>query len=362
MHILTAKIKDCDSLHIMPSARQSVRNYVMIEQFSRKIEVKMINIGIVGYGNVGKACEKIALGDRDINVVGVFTRRNPRGVQAGCKKLYSASDLPKFKGKIDVLLLCVGSAFDLTDTALALAKDFNTVDSFDTHSKMAEYAQKLNSIAVDNGRLCYFGIGWDPGLFSLCRALFSSVIPNCDVQTFWGKGVSQGHSEAIRKIDGVLLAKQYTVPKENALKEAREGRGQLLSVRDKHLRECYVVAKEGANKAVIEDKIKNMPDYFAPYDTIVHFISKEEFEKEHGKSPHGGFVLASGDCCGEKCNLELSLKTQSNPHFTASVLVAYAKANAMAYQNGDRGAKSVIDIPISYLCEGEWIDKIGRFI
>lgn len=144
---------------------------------------------------------------------------------------------------------------------------------------MAEYAQKLNSIAVDNGRLCYFGIGWDPGLFSLCRALFSSVIPNCDVQTFWGKGVSQGHSEAIRRIDGVLLAKQYTVPKENALKVAREGRGQLLSVRDKHLRECYVVAKEGANKAVIEDKIKNMPDYFAPYDTIVHFISKEEFEK-----------------------------------------------------------------------------------
>ncbi len=322
----------------------------------------MINIGIVGYGNVGKACEKIALEDRDINVVGVFTRRNPEDVKTACKKVYSAGDLPKFKGKIDVLILCVGSAFDLTNTALALAKDFNTVDSFDTHSKMTDYAKKLHSIAMDNGRLCYLGIGWDPGIFSLCRVLFSAVIPSSNVQTFWGKGVSQGHSEAIRKIDGVLLAKQYTIPKETALKEAREGRGQLLSARDKHLRECYVVVKEGANKAVIEEKIKNMPDYFAPYDTIVHFISKEEFEKEHSGSAHGGFVLASGETGGEKCNLELSLKAQSNPDFTASVLVAYAKANALAYQKGDRGAKSVIDIPISNLCESEWIDKIGRFI
>lgn len=362
MHILTAKIKDCDSLHIMPSARKSVRNYVIIKQICRKIEVKMINIGIVGYGNVGKACEKTALEDRDINVAGVFTRRNPKDVITACNKVYAASELPRFKGKIDVLILCVGSAFDLRSTAFELAKDFNTVDSFDTHSKMTEYAEKLNSIAVEYNRLCYFGMGWDPGVFSLCRALFWAIIPNSDVQTFWGKGVSQGHSEAIRKIDGVLLAKQYTIPKDNALKEAREGRGQLLSVRDKHLRECYVVAKDGANKAIIEDKIKNMPDYFAPYDTIVHFISKEEFEKEHSGSAHGGFVLASGETGGEKCNLELSLKAQSNPDFTASVLLAYAKANALAYQNGDRGAKSVIDIPISYLCEGEWIDKIRRFI
>ena len=349
-------------MHIMPSARESVRNYVSNDAFCRKIEVKMINIGIVGYGNVGKACEQIALNDDNINVVGIFTRRNPSELQTKCKKVYFASDFPKFKGKIDVLILCVGSAFDLTDTALNLAKDFNTVDSFDTHSKMAEYAQNLNSIALNCGRLCYFGIGWDPGIFSLCRALFSNVMPNCDIQTFWGKGVSQGHSEAIRKIDGVLLAKQYTIPKDSALKAAREGQGQSLTVRDKHLRECYVVAKEGANKAVIEDKIKNMPDYFAPYDTIVHFISKEEFEKEHSGSEHGGFVLANGDICSNTCNLELSLNAQSNPLFTASVLIAYAKANALAYQKGDRGAKSMIDIPISYFCDGEWIDKIGRFI
>lgn len=349
-------------MHIMPSARESVRNYVGKDAFCRKIEVKMINIGIVGYGNVGKACEQIALADSGINLVGVFTRRNPSDVQTKCKKVYSASDLYKFKGKIDVLILCVGSAFDLTNTAYSLAKDFNTVDSFDTHSKMAEYAENLNSIALKCGRLCYFGIGWDPGIFSLCRALFSSVMPDCDVQTFWGKGVSQGHSEAIRKIDGVLLAKQYTIPKENALKAAREGQGRLLTVRDKHLRECYVVAKDGANKAIIEEKIKNMPDYFAQYDTIVHFIGKEELEKEHSGSEHGGFVLANGDICGNKCNLELSLSAQSNPFFTASVLIAYAKANALAYQKGDRGAKSMIDIPISYLCKGEWIDKIGRFI
>ena len=346
----------------MPCARKSVRNYVTIWKICRKTEVKMVNIGIVGYGNVGKACEKIALENREINIAGIFTRRNPENVKTACGKVYKADDLIKFKGKIDVLILCVGSAFDLTDTALNLARDFNTVDSFDTHSKMTEYAVNLNSTALSCGRLCYFGIGWDPGIFSLCRALFSSVVPNCDVQTFWGKGVSQGHSEAIRKIDGVLLAKQYTIPKESALKAAREGRGQSLTVRDKHLRECYVVAKDGANKAVIEDKIKNMPDYFAPYDTIVHFIGKEEFEKEHSGNEHGGFVLASGETGGEKCNLELSLKAQSNPDFTASVLVAYAKANALAYQKGDRGAKSVMDIPISYLCEGEWIDKIGRFI
>ena len=322
----------------------------------------MINIVIVGYGNVGKACEKIALGDRDINVVGVFTRRNPSEVQTCCKKVYSASDLPKFKGKIDVLLLCVGSAFDLTDTALALAKDFNTVDSFDTHSKMAEYAQKLNSIAVDNGRLCYFGIGWDPGLFSLCRALFSSVIPNCDVQTFWGKGVSQGHSEAIRRIKGVKNAKQYTIPKENALKLAREGKGEGLTPRDKHLRECFVVAEDDADKAEIENEIVNMPDYFAGYDTIVHFVDEKYFFEHCDGMEHGGFVLANSIFDGFESRAEFSLALKSNPTFTAGVLISYAKANAKAFLRGDRGVKTMLDIPICDVLGGEWIDKVKRFV
>lgn len=322
----------------------------------------MTRIGIVGYGNVGKACEKLALQDKNCEVTGVFTRRNPDEVRSFGAEVYSANDLQLFKDKIDVLMLCVGSAFDLTNTALNLAKDFNTVDSFDTHSKMPLYAEKLQSVAVRNDRLCYFGIGWDPGLFSLCRAMFSSILPDCDVQTFWGKGVSQGHSEAIKRIEGVKYAKQYTIPKSEALKKAREGHGATLSNSDKHLRECFVVARNGANKAQIEAEIKSMPDYFAEYDTIVHFIDEATYINEHGGFPHGGVVTAFGKADEWNCNMEFSLKLQNNPFFTAAIMLAYAKANAKSYDKGERGAKSVIDIPVSVLADGEWIDKIKRFI
>lgn len=322
----------------------------------------MISIGIVGYGNVGKACEKILMNDADVELMGIFTRRPPEKVVTECKKVYSANDLPSFKDKIDVLILCVGSQHDLTDTALKLAEDFNTVDSFDTHAKMAEYARNLNLTALECDKLCYFGIGWDPGLFSLLRAMFCGIAENCDVQTFWGKGVSQGHSEAIRRIKGVENAKQYTIPKEEAVIKARNGQGQTLTLRDKHLRECFVTLKDGANREDIEKRIKEMPDYFADYDTIVHFIDKVEFEKEHSHSMHGGFVLGNASVNGEKCNMEFSLKLEDNPSFTASVLVSYAKANVKAYKQGKRGAKSIIDIPIADLCGGEWIDKIQRFI
>mgnify|MGYP002520572683 FL=1 len=322
----------------------------------------MTRIGIVGYGNVGKACEKLALYDENCEIIGIFTRRNPKQVRPLGSKVYSATDLPSFKGKIDVLILCVGSAFDLTDTALTLAKDFNTVDSFDTHSKMPRYAEKLQTVAEKNDRLCYFGIGWDPGLFSLCRALFSSVLPDCDVQTFWGKGVSQGHSEAIKRLDGVKFAKQYTIPKSEALKKAREGRGAPLSNRDKHLRECFVVAQDWADKARIEAQIKSIPDYFAEYDTIVHFIDEATYISEHSGFPHGGVVTAFGKADEWNCNMEFSLKLENNPFFTAAIMLAYAKANAKSYLKGERGAKSVIDIPVSLLADGEWIDKIKRFI
>ncbi len=322
----------------------------------------MTRIGIVGYGNVGKACEKLALNDENCEIIGIFTRRNPKQVRSLGSKVYSATDLPSFKGKIDVLILCVGSAFDLTDTALTLAKDFNTVDSFDTHSKMPLYAEKLQSVAEKNDRLCYFGIGWDPGLFSLCRALFSSVLPDCDVQTFWGKGVSQGHSEAIKRLDGVKFAKQYTIPKPEALKKAREGGGAPLSNREKHLRECFVVAQDGADKARIEAQIKSIPDYFAEYDTIVHFIDETTYINEHSGFPHGGVVTAFGKADEWDCNMEFSLKLENNPFFTAAIMLAYAKANAKSYLKGARGAKSVIDIPVSLLADGEWIDKIKRFI
>lgn len=320
---------------------------------------KKIKIGIVGYGNLGKACEKIALSDDKIELVGVFSRRNDVKSPFGTM-VYAQDDI--FDFDIDVALLCVGSQSDLTRTACKIAEKFNTVDSFDTHAEMTKYIDRMTEIVNNNDRLCYVGIGWDPGVFSLCRAFFTAVMQNANVQTFWGKGVSQGHSEAIRRIDGVLDAKQYTIPKENALKLAREGKGDTLLPRDKHLRECFVVAKVGANKAKIENEIKNMPNYFAEYDTIVHFVDEEYFKEHCSDTAHGGFVLANGGFDGFKSSAELTLKLESNPLFTASVLTSYAKTNARAFERGCRGVKTILDIPVCDVLEGIWIDKVKAFV
>lgn len=329
----------------------------------------MIRLGIVGYGNLGKACEQIALSDNDIELVGIFTRRNPSEVTSRYKsKIYSFYDIHDFSEKIDVLALCVGSKDDLINTSLSL-NDFNTVDSFDTHSKMSGYIQKLQSNTVDFDKLHFIGIGWDPGVFSLMRAYFSAILPSCNLNTFWGRGVSQGHSEALRNIDGVLYAKQYTVPNENALNSARKGENIGLKDTDRHLRECYIVAKEGENQSEnvkirneIVKKIVNMPYYFQGYKVKVFFIDKETFFREHSGLAHGGEVIASGKIVGNNCGFDFSLKTQSNPHLTASILLSYAKCNVKMSKSGQKGVKTVLDIPISCLLQGDWIDKVAHFI
>lgn len=310
----------------------------------------MIKIAIIGYGNLGKACERIAYDSTDFKITGIFTRRNPKDmVSPYGSKFYPQDDIFGFENDIDVVCICTGSANDVTGLGVRLASRFNTIDSFDTHAKMSEYYDTMNKTARDSGRLCFVGIGWDPGLFSLMRALFDGVLKDGNTQTFWGRGVSQGHSEAVRRIKGVEDAKQYTVPKPEALRLAREGKGAGLTEREKHLRECYVVAEDGADKGQIEHEIVTMPNYFEPYDTTVHFIGKEEFEAEHSGMPHAGFVLRMGNVNGQSQRLEFSLNLDSNPDFTASVLMAYARANAYMFKNGERGAKCILEIPVSAL-------------
>ncbi|MBQ6727557.1 MAG: diaminopimelate dehydrogenase [Clostridia bacterium] len=311
----------------------------------------MIKVGIVGYGNLGRGVCLAVDKAKDFECVGVFTRRQPESVNPITGyKVYSVNDLQKFKGKIDVLILCGGSATDLPATTANYIKDFNTVDSFDTHAKIPEYFEKLDKIAKDNGTLGIISVGWDPGVFSMARLLFGSVLPDGKDYTFWGKGVSQGHSDAIRRIAGVKNAIQYTVPKEEALARVRNGENPELSVREKHARECFVVAEDGADRARIEKEIKEMPNYFADYDTTVHFISEEELKAHHNKLAHGGVVIRSGKTTDENSELlQLSLKLDSNPEFTGSVLTAYARAIYRLSQKGEKGVKTVFDIPLKYL-------------
>ncbi len=311
----------------------------------------MINVAIVGYGNLGRGVELASLKASDINLVGIFSRRDPKTVNVLTKtKVYSVSELKEFKGKIDVLILCGGSATDLPTTTAEYLKDFNTVDSFDTHAKIPEYFNKLDKIAKENDHLNAISIGWDPGVFSMARALFSSVLSDGTDYTFWGKGVSQGHSDAIRRIDGVKNAIQYTIPKEEVIKRIKDGERPILTAREKHLRECFVVLKEGADSKKVEKQIKEMPNYFADYDTVVHFISEEELKKNHSRLPHGGFVLRSGETTSENSHiLELSLKLDSNPEFTGSVLLAFSRAVYKMYKDGKRGTVTALDIPLSYL-------------
>lgn len=312
-----------------------------------------IRIAIFGYGNLGKGVECAVKQNPDTELVGVFTRREPSSLKTLTgAPVYSADDILNFKNQIDVLILCGGSATDLPIYTAKLAENFNVVDSFDTHAKIPEHFEKVDKVSKLNKTTSVISVGWDPGMFSLNRLYASSVLAESEYYTFWGKGVSQGHSDAIRRIKGVKDAKQYTVPIESALERVRNGENPELSTREKHLRECYVVVEEGADKARIENEIKTMPNYFADYDTTVNFISQQELNEKHSGIPHGGFVICSGKTGIDKQNnnvVEYSLKLDSNPEFTASVLVAYARATYRLSLEKSYGCKTVLDIPPSYL-------------
>ncbi len=308
-----------------------------------------IKVGILGYGNLGRGVELAVSKAEDMELVAVFTRRDNVVTNMGIKCI-NVNKIEEYKDRIDVLIMCGGSATDLPVQGVQMIKNFNTVDSFDTHAKIPEYFANMDKVAKQNGKLGIISVGWDPGLFSMARMLFGAVLPDGNDYTFWGKGVSQGHSDAIRRVNGVKAGIQYTIPKDEALAKVRNAENPVLSAREKHLRECFVVLEEGADKAKVESEIKNMPNYFADYDTIVHFVSEQELKQNHNKMPHGGFVIRSGNTADEhKHVLELSIKLDSNPEFTSSVLTAYARAIAKLAKEGKTGAVTVFDIPLSYL-------------
>lgn len=308
-----------------------------------------IKVGILGYGNLGRGVELAVSKAEDMELVAVFTRRDNVVTNMGIKCI-NVNKIEEYKDRIDVLIMCGGSATDLPVQGVQMIKNFNTVDSFDTHAKISEYFANMDKVAKQNGKLGIISVGWDPGLFSMARMLFGAVLPDGNDYTFWGKGVSQGHSDAIRRVNGVKAGIQYTIPKDEALKKVRNAENPVLSAREKHLRECFVVLEDGADKAKVESEIKNMPNYFADYDTIVHFVSEQELKQNHNKMPHGGFVIRSGNTTDEhKHVLELSIKLDSNPEFTSSVLTAYARAIAKLAKEGKTGAVTVFDIPLSYL-------------
>lgn len=322
----------------------------------------MINIGIMGYGNLGKGVEIASQVNDDINLVAIFTRRDPKDIKTLYNtKVVSVSEIENYKDKIDVLIICGGSATDLPHLTPKYAKMFNVIDSFDTHANILTHFDNVNKEALSSNHIALISCGWDPGLFSLNRLMAESILNDGNTYTFWGKGVSQGHSDAIRRIDGVKKAVQYTIPIEDALNKVRNNENPNLTTREKHLRECYIVAYENADKEKIEKEIKTMPNYFAEYDTIVHFIDEETFNKEHSKMPHGGFVIRSGKTGVNKENnqiIEYSLKLDSNPEFTSSVLVCYARALYKMYKEGITGAKTVFDIPPVYLSNKSNIDLL----
>ena len=313
----------------------------------------MINVGIYGYGNLGRGVECAIRQNDDFSLVGIFTRRNPESVKTVFDTpVYSASEVLSFKDKIDVLIICGGSATDLPEQTPMLSQHFNVVDRFDTHAKIPEHFSRVNEVCIKNNKTSLISSGWDPGLFSLNRVYASSVLADSKFYTFWGKGVSQGHSDAIRRINGVKDAKQYTIPVDSSLELVRSGVAPELSTRQKHTRECFVVVEDGADKNKIENEIKTMPNYVADYDTTVHFISQAELDKNHAGIPHGGFVICTGKTGVNGNNnhvIEYSLKLDSNPEFTASVLVCYARAVYKMSKKGDFGCKTVFDVPPAYL-------------
>lgn len=313
-----------------------------------------IRIGIFGYGNLGRGVEAAIRQNDDMELAAVFTRRDPATVKIATEgvKVCHTDDAKNMINDIDVMILCGGSATDLPIQTPELAKLFNVVDSFDTHARIPEHFANVDSVAKQSGRVALISVGWDPGLFSLNRLYASAILPEGNSYTFWGKGVSQGHSDAIRRVEGVLDGKQYTIPVESALDAVRSGTNPELTTRQKHIRECFVVAEEGADLARIENEIKNMPNYFADYDTTVHFITAEELKRDHSGIPHGGFVIRSGKTGLNSENnhiIEYSLKLDSNPEFTASVIVAYARAAYRLNKEGQCGCKTVFDVPPAYL-------------
>lgn len=313
-----------------------------------------IRIGIVGYGNLACGVESAIRQNDDLDLVAVFTRRDPENVKIRTENVpvLNVKDIADWKNKIDVLVLGGGSATDLPQQTPEFASMFNVVDSFDTHARIPEHFANVDAAAKKAGKVGIISVGWDPGMFSLLRMVSDAVLPEGKHYTFWGRGVSQGHSDAIRRIPGVVDARQYTVPVDETVAKIRNGETPELTARQMHTRECYVVAEEGADKAEIEKQIKTMPNYFADYDTTVHFISKEELDKNHTGLPHGGFVLRSGVTGWEKENkhiVEYNLKLDSNPEFTGSVLAAYARAAYKLNQEGQTGCKTIFDIAPAYL-------------
>lgn len=313
-----------------------------------------IKIGILGYGNLGKGIESAIKQNKDMELVAVFTRRDPKTVTILSKDvpICSMGQIMDYKNKIDVLILCGGSATDLPQQTPEFAEHFHVVDSFDTHANIPAHFEAVDQASKKGKKISIISVGWDPGMFSLNRLYANAILPDGNDYTFWGKGVSQGHSDAIRRVNGVIDGKQYTIPVQESLDAVRSGANPNLSTRQKHIRECYVVAEEHANLNEIENEIKNMPNYFADYDTIVHFISQEELDLHHNGIPHGGFVIRSGKTGWENENthiIEYSLKLDSNPEFTASVIIAYARAAYKLSMEGNIGCKTVFDIAPSYL-------------
>ena len=311
-------------------------------------------VGIYGYGNLGRGIECAVNSSNDMELVAVFTRRDPSTLKIASKNVavVNVKDVASYQDKIDVMIICGGSATDLPEQTPNLAKLFNVIDSFDTHAKIPEHFANVDKAAKANGHIALISAGWDPGMFSLNRLYANAILPNGKDYTFWGKGVSQGHSDAIRRIKGVADAKQYTCPVQSALDAVRSGSNPELTTRQKHTRLCYVVLEEGADAKAVESEIKNMPNYFADYDTTVNFISQEELNRDHSGIPHGGFVICSGSTGANnehKHIIEYSLKLDSNPEFTASVIVAYTRAIARLHKEGAVGCKTVFDIAPAYL-------------
>lgn len=313
-----------------------------------------IRVGILGYGNLGRGVECAVRQNPDMELKAVFTRRDPSGVSilTETAKVCHVSEILDWKEVLDVLILCGGSATDLPEQTPKYARYFNVVDSFDTHARIPEHFARVDAAAKEGQKTAVISVGWDPGMFSLNRMYANAILPEGKDYTFWGRGVSQGHSDAVRRIPGVKDAKQYTIPVEEALKAVRAGENPELATRQKHTRECFVVLEEGADAAKVEETIKTMPNYFADYDTTVHFISEEEMRREHSRIPHGGFVLRSGVTGWEKENrhlIEYSLKLDSNPEFTSSVIAAYARAACRLSREENTGCKTVFDIAPAYL-------------
>lgn len=326
-----------------------------------------IRIGIFGYGNLGKGIECAIKHNPDLELKAVFTRRNPDSVKILTEgvKVCSAEDAPKWKDEIDVMILCGGSATDLPVQTPKLAEYFNVVDSFDTHARIPEHFEAVDEAAKKSGHVGMISVGWDPGMFSLNRLYANCILPGGHDYTFWGKGVSQGHSDAIRRIAGVKDARQYTIPVESALEAVRSGKNPELTTREKHTRECFVVAEEGADLKKIEEEIVTMPNYFADYDTTVHFISEEELQRDHAGIPHGGFVIRTGSTGWNDENkhvIEYSLKLDSNPEFTSSIIVAYARAAYKMNREGQKGCKTVFDVAPAYLSAESGADLRKKYL